>query len=284
MNTRLMMLVALNLISLPMTAQAGEEQPQSLEHLKNPESATVGADGRIYASEIGEFDQDGDGRILLIDKETGRRSFAEGLNDPKGLALWAGWLYVADKDRVVRIDEKGQQLVIAGAKDFPRAPEFLNDLEVDAEGNLYVSDSGDLQGDGGAIYKIDQRHRVTEVKFDAPTLGSPNGLLMDGSDQLLVVDLASGTLHRVQTRGGGSRQLSDGYGAADGLARDRRGRIYISDWKNGRVFVLEDSEADPRLIADNFESAADIALAPGGASLLVPDMKAGKLVYLPLPE
>src|ERR1700722_2685367 len=74
--------------------------------LKNPESVAVGTDGRIYITEIGEFDKDGDGRVLVI--QDGKAiPFATGLDDPKGLASHLEWLYVADKNKVWRIDRKG---------------------------------------------------------------------------------------------------------------------------------------------------------------------------------
>ena len=55
-------------------------------------------------------------------------------------------LYVADKQRSIKINPQGQTQVFAEAGAFPAVPQFLNDLEADTQGNLYVSDSGDLQG------------------------------------------------------------------------------------------------------------------------------------------
>jgi sugar lactone lactonase YvrE len=37
-----------------------------------------------------------------------------------------------------------------------------------------------------------------------------------------------------------------------------------------------------KLVKEGFAAAADIAIAPDGKTLLVPDMKAGELVYLPI--
>jgi sugar lactone lactonase YvrE len=272
---------ALTLASLTLPSLAEEGQPRAIRGFKNPESAVVGPDGRVYISEIGGFDKDGDGRVLVVDKAGKAHSFAEGLDDPKGLSAWQNWLLVADKIQVLRIDRHGQHEVFAGAEDFPSTPQFLNDLDVDRQGNVYVSDSGDMQGSGGAIYSLNQNGKVTEIKLKEPSLGSPNGLLIDGPDHMLVVDLASGNLYRLDLGSGEANKLSGDYGSGDGLARDSRGRVYVSDY-NGRVFVRESPRASPRQIADNFESAADIAMAPDGRYLLVPDMKAGELVYLPL--
>jgi sugar lactone lactonase YvrE len=271
-------------IAFACAADAADGPQKVVRGLNNPESATVGPDGRVYVSEIGTFDQAGDGHILVINEGGEAASFVEGLDDPKGLASWNDWLFVADRTRVLRIDRGGRHEVIASVADFPRAPHFLNDVEVDEAGHVYVSDSGNLQGSGGAIYRLDSDGKVTEVEVHGPGLGSPNGLLDYSPDHMLVVDLASGSLYRLVTAGGEAQLLSGGYGGGDGLARDSRGRIYVSDYQNGRVFMLDDMHAAPRLIAKGFESAADIALAPNGDHLLVPDMKAGELAYLPLPD
>ena len=117
--------------------------------LKNPESVVVAPDGRVFVSVIGEFGKDGDGAVMLIDKGKAV-PFVKGLNDPKGIAAFQKWLFVTDKDRVLRMDPRGEAEVYAPAKSFPTPPLFLNDVVADQEsGIIYVSDSGDLKGGSG---------------------------------------------------------------------------------------------------------------------------------------
>src|SRR5438309_1853945 len=92
------------LLTLPAAASADRPKPW-IEGLTNPESVAVGGDGRVYVSVIGEFGKDGDGAVMVIDKDRAV-PFAKGLDDPKGLAAWQQWLFVADKTRVWRIDTK----------------------------------------------------------------------------------------------------------------------------------------------------------------------------------
>ena len=174
--------------------------------LKNPESVAVGdaaVNGRtvftIVVSEIGEFDKDGDGRVTIIDGAK-KKPLAEGLDDPKGIVFVGEQLFVADKNRIWKIDKQGKASVFVKAEDFPQPPLFLNDLVADGSGNLYVSDSGDIEkGAKGAIFKITPSGKVSLVMSEAQnaSIKSPNGLLVERPGTLLVVDFASGELLRL---------------------------------------------------------------------------------------
>jgi glucose/arabinose dehydrogenase/DNA-binding beta-propeller fold protein YncE len=250
--------------------------------LKNPESVCVGLDGRIYVTCIGEFDKDGDGAVMVI--EDGKaKPFAEGLDDPKGMVSFKQFLFVADKKRVVRVDPKGKVTVLAGSEKFPIPPIFLNDVAVDEYGTLYVSDSGDLKGNGGAIFRISQDGKVTLVA-DAkktPALKIPNGVLNDSQLHLLVVDSMTGELNRMTIADGKTEKIADGFGFADGVIFDKYGRLYVSDWKGGKVFVIPRPGAKPILLAEGFKSAADICIDPTNKFVLVPDMLAGTVTAIP---
>ena len=262
---------------------AQEKLPKPLvSGLKNPESVAIGPDGRIYISEIGEFGKDGDGRIMVV--VNGKAvPFATGLDDPKGMVAWGNSLFVTDKKRVWRIDRKGKAHVFAAEKAFPTPPLFLNDITVDENGNLYVSDSGDLAGEGGAIYRIFPNGKVTQVTNakKAPLLKVPNGLVMDGMWHLLMVDLGSGDLLRIKIADGSATKVAGGFGGGDGLAWDMHGRLFISDYKNGKVFVIPRPGRQPKLLAGGFQAPADICLDKTGKLLFVPDMQAGTVTAIP---
>jgi sugar lactone lactonase YvrE len=259
---------------------------RSVKGLAMPESVAIGADGRIYVSEIGEFGKDGDGRIAVIDAAGQPKPFASGLDDPKGLVATQGGFFVADKTRVMKVDAKGKVSVFAAASAFPQPPLFLNDLAVDAQGRLYVSDSGDTEKGGkGGIFSIASDGKVALVVSEAqnPLIKSPNGLLFERSGKLLVADFASGDLLRLDTATKQAEKLADGFGGGDGLAQDRAGTLYITDWKGGRAWKLDLSKpgAKAQQYEHKFEAAADIALSADGKFVLLPDMKAGILYWLP---
>jgi glucose/arabinose dehydrogenase len=273
-------LIPLLLLALATPVAAGEKKvPKTMiTGLKNPESVVVGSDGRLYITEIGEFNKDGDGRVLVV--ENGKAvPFATGLDDPKGIVAWTKFLFVADNKRVWKIDDKGKATVFAEEKAFPIPPLFLNDITVDEKGVLYVSDSGDLKGEGGAIFRIDLKGKVTLVTDGKSNkqIKTPNGLVMDGKNHLLMVDFGSGDLLRIRISDGQTTKIADGFDGGDGLAWDWFGRLFITSWKTGKVWGIPRPGEKAILLAEGFESAADLCLDPSGKFLLIPDMKAGKI-------
>ncbi|EGL55462.1 MULTISPECIES: PQQ-dependent sugar dehydrogenase [Methylophaga] len=264
------------------TDATSQSNSKTITDLQMPESAIAAPDGRVFVTEIGEFGKAGDGKVTVIDKSGQKTTLATGLNDPKGIDLWNNELYIADVDHVVKVDMKGDITVIAKAKDFPGKPVFLNDMEIDGNGTLYVSDSGTDDGENAGIYQITQAGKVSEILDDKSAIKRPNGLLMDGNDTLLVADFGTGDLYRANISSGKTEALNKGFGGADGLVRDSKGYLYVSDWQNGKVWQLVEPKATPQLLSDDFVSAADISLSADGQYLMVPDMKGSKLVYLPI--
>lgn len=275
-------------IALVISLSAYADDVKKVTGLKMPESVIAAKDGRVFVSEIGEFGKDGDGQITVIEKNGDVRVFAKGLDDPKGLAIVGKDLFVADNHRVIKVNTKGEAQVFASAQAFPEQPLFLNDLEADSLGNLYVSDSGDLKGFGGAIYKINKQGKVSLVingKQDARVL-APNGLLMGKTENcIMVVDFVSGVLYRLDMKKNTLIEVAKGFGGGDGIVNSKKDQFYVSDWKNGKVFSVKldkGAVANAELLKEGFAAAADIAPSQDGKFLLVPDMKAGELVYLPI--
>ena len=266
------------------TAQAAAKSAstETVTDLVMPESVIAHPDGRLFVTEIGEFGKDGDGKVTLVNTDGSTATLADGLDDPKGIDLFDNVLYVADNDKLVKITLDGIAEVVAKAGDFPGKAVFLNDIEIDGNGNVFISDSGDDNGKNAGIYKVTPDGEITEVINDKSGIKRPNGLLNDGVNQMLVADCGTGDLFTLNLADGKVTKVNAGFGGADGLVRDANGLLYISDWANGKVWQLVEPKATPQLLRDDFKAAADIALSADGKQLLVPDMKAGTLEYLPI--
>jgi glucose/arabinose dehydrogenase len=272
----------------PATVKISAAAGKPLTGLQMPESSIAHPDGRVFITEIGGFGTKGDGKVTVLNTDGSTKTLIDGLNDPKGIDLYNNQLYVADVNQVIRIDLNGKKTFIAKPGDFQDAPIFLNDIEIDGVGNVYVSDSGDDSGKHGSIYKITPAGKVIQIVNDKSGIKRPNGLLMDGPNKLLVADFGTGKLFEVAFNGDSSKPkakvtlLNSGFGGADGLIRDTNGILYVSDWASGKVWLLSEPKATPQLITEGHQSAADISLSLDGKNILMPDMKAGELVPLPI--
>ncbi len=275
--------IALIVVGFASLAEAQQAAQVIASGMKNPESVVLNSRGQMFVSVIGEAGKDGDGTVVKI--EQGKVvPFASGFDDPKGLVVHDRWVYVADKTRVWRIDSNGKAEVFAPATAFPTPPLFLNDLAVNVEnGDLYVSDSGDRKGGAGAAYRITPKGVVTSVidKNRLPELHTPNGLLLDGASHLILADFGAGTLYRIKLADSSYEKIAEGLGAADGLAWDQFGRLFVSDWKGGRVFGIARPGDKPVLLLEGLKNAADLTVQASTKQLLIPDMGGGTIVSLP---
>lgn len=241
-----------------------------------PESVLQGNDGTIYISEIGERDVDGDGKITKIDPQGNRTTLAQGLYDPKGLVLFKDKLFVTDRDVVIEVNTiDGAYGVYAGTMSFPKSPVFLNDIDVDEKGNLFVSDSGDFKSTG-FVFKITPAGEVSLVLEDqSDVIKAPNGLLVDG-DKLFILDWG-GEFFKANLKTNKVKKIAEGFTGGDGIAKNGK-TFYLSSWLEGKIYTVDKGKVT--VIKDGYEAAADIALSNNKDKLLVPDMKAGTLTIM----
>ena len=269
-------------LGLASLALAADTPKATIEGLKMPESVCIGMKGLLYVTEIGEFGKDGDGKITVI--ENGQaKTFAEGLDDPKGIVFFKDALYVTDKNKIVKIDAAGKTSVYQAAEKFPAKPIFLNDIAIDQGNGIFlISDSG-AEGKGGAVFRIDVRlNKIDQVASgeNISGLNKPNGVTFDGASHFIVADMGRGELWRVRFHDKAAEKISEGLEGADGLVWDYWGRLFITSWTQGKAWAIPRPGEKPILIAEGLKSAADCCLEASQKQLLIPDMKAGTLTEL----
>jgi gluconolactonase len=269
-----------------MCGYALAESPTIVSGLKSPESVVVGPGGKVYVTLIGERDKAGDGSVVIVDRDSGKiTTFATGLDDPKGLVFVGDMLFVADLKKVWKIDASGNVEVFVDSEAFPRPPVYFTDIAYDGQGAFFVCDSGDRRGNKGAVYRVDSRKRVILVlvgELTEPQISIPYGLIVDDPDHFFVADYAFGYLYRFDINIGTAQRVGGGFGGAYGFARESSGALYISDWRNGRIFQLTTDFLPPRLLIEKLQAPAGISLTPNGKTLLIPDTKAGTLTWFPI--
>ena len=249
---------------------------ETKEGIDTPESAYYdsGSDSIFVSNVAGQADQkDGVGWIsrLATNGKVIKAKWIEGLNAPKGLRAHAGHLFVTDIDRVVEMDIVSARIV--NTVKFPQAG-FLNDLAIDPNGVVYVSDTLT-----STVYKI--QNGVPSIFAQGAWLESPNGLLASG-DALLVAAWGLTTDWSTKTKGrlyslplkGGKPQTfltPTPLGNLDGLEQTAGGDLLVSDWVLGKVYRVARDGTSTEVLS-GFKGAADIGWIQSKNTLLVPRM------------
>lgn len=292
------------LSALVLTGCQTAPSPSKIAVGNNPESVTRGFGGDLFVSIMGASRKagDGDGKVVRVsgDKVT---DFTTGLNDPKGIVFAGGYLITADFDTVWKIDAQGNKTVLAGPKAFPTAPTFLNDVEVEPSGrSVLVTDMGavtkmrDANGKlwpiGSAehkaipviarLFRVTLEGKVTEVIAPTARMLNPNGVDVLKDGRIRLAEFFTGDV--LEYNKGKWKTIAKGHRSGDGIVHDSKGRFYISEVMFGRVTRYEPAYKNPRLLSEGLElqSAADIYVDEAHGQLIIPDSKAGQLVFVGL--
>jgi sugar lactone lactonase YvrE len=247
--------------------------------MSTPESAMYDeANDRYLVSNINGNPgaADGNGFISILSPDgqvTNAKWIAGGTNKvkldaPKGMAIAAGVLYVADITAVRKFDLKTGapkgDIPIAGAT-------FLNDMSAGADGKVYVSDSGIKVTETGmeptgtdAVYVID-KGKVKPLN-KSKELGGPNGVL--ATDKGLLVVSFGGELYRLDKDGKRSDVTKLPEAGLDGIVAVGD-TLYISSWKGSGVYKGK-LGGTFELALPNLKGPADIGYDKKRNRLLVP--------------
>jgi len=264
-------------------AQAAPKLLWETKGLAQPESVVVDpATGAIYVSNIvgAVMQKDGNGFIAKLSGE-GKivtRQWVKGLDAPTGLALYDRTLYVADIDQLIAINAASGEIV----KRYPaKGATFLNDVAVDAEGTVYVSDTPT-----NTIWRL--KDGSFEPWLANDKLNGPNGLLVQG-DALIVASLGKipsvgqkqdlAGLSVVSLKDQSVAPLGNGkpIGNLDGLALLQPGVFLVTDWAAGALYRV-DSKGKAELLIDLNQGSADLAYLPDKKVALIPMMLDNSLV------
>jgi sugar lactone lactonase YvrE len=278
--------VALTATLIAFSTEAAAAAPKLLwetKGLAQPESVVEDpATGVIYVSNINGavMQKDGNGFIsrLTADGKMLERQWVKGLNSPTGLALHDRTLYAADVDQLIEINAaSGEILKRYDAK----GAVFLNDVVVDDEGTVYVSDTP-----MNTIWRLKDGSFEPWVANDA--LNGPNGLLVQGNT-LIVASLGKiqsqgqkkelGTLLAVSLDDQKVSKIGNGelIGNLDGLQAIQPGVYLVTDWAQGALYRVDAKGKVDELIDLN-QGSADLSYLPGKKMLLIPMMLDNSLV------
>ncbi|RZA37328.1 MAG: gluconolaconase [Lysobacteraceae bacterium] len=238
-------------------------------------------------------------------------------DDPFGLAVDRhGNVFVADagdNNRIRRIGTDGQVGTLAGAGEgfvdgsgVQAKFDTPSGLAIDAEGNLYVADTGNH-----AIRRVTPMGEVTTLAgdgtaghADGPALqarfNAPQGVAVDANGNVYVADTHNDRIRRIGTDGlvstlAGGRMpgYQDGVGefaqfdTPTSLARDALGNLWVADLRNNAIRKLSSTGEVTTLVRTAPEDAGpdpirrplSIAVTRDGM-LYVGEMSRGRVVQL----
>lgn len=240
-----------------------------------PESALYDSSKKIlYISNInGEYlAKDGNGFIskLKTNGEIEVLKWVDGLDNPQGMGLYKKKLYVADINRVVRINTETAKIEkVYHADDAV----FLNDISIDANGDIYVSDCF-----GNKIYKIS--NDKINIWAESDFLSKPNGLLCT-KNELLVLNMESKTAFAINKRTKKYHQIFSGIDNLDGIVSDGRNGYIVSGAWQGQLFTI-DADGNKKLLSDLGKEkifTADIEYIADDNLIIVPTLNKTVLAY-----
>ncbi len=238
--------------------------------------------GNLYVADI-PF-----GRIFRVDAAGRWTLIAEYDGEPNGMKFVDDHtLLVADyRNGLVRVDVRTGQVAPLLERRNSERFKGVNDLVIDAEGNVYFTDQGQsgLHDPSGRLYRLRPDGRLDLLLSNVP---SPNGVALSPDGRVLYLAVTRGNcVWRVPLLPDGSvakvGQFFTSYGPSgpDGLAVDIHGRLLVANPGLGLVWVLN-ARAEPVVVLRGPAGASITNLAFGGpdrSTVFVTDSTHGRVL------
>ena len=252
-----------------------------VDGLNEPESVVFDKkNSAIYISNINgdplKIDKNGYISKISVDGQILDKKWITGLDAPKGMAIFNDYLFVADVNKIWRINtsnKKKKLFSVNGAG-------FLNDLVVDKKGRIYASDMFKNR-----IYQL-KNENITIWK-QSKLLDSPNGLLIEGNYLIIACwgkiksgfdTEIKGKLIKVNLK---TREIQKFFstrpiGNLDGIVFNKDNGYLSTDWINGKLFSINKKG----IVTNSFKinkGAADLEILMHKNLILIPMMKNNNL-------
>jgi DNA-binding beta-propeller fold protein YncE len=235
--------------------------------LKVPESVLYNpSENILYVSNINgkPTEKNGKGFIskVSLSGEILVLKWATGLNAPKGSSIYGGSLYVTDIDELVEIDLKTGKIL----SKYPAVGAgFLNDVTIDRDGNVYVSD---MSSQNSVLYKLVQKKMTVWLK--GPEVSRPNGLYVE-KNKLILGNSGDGSLKEIDLETQKISIIAKIGSGIDGVQSDGKGNYFISDWRGKTSYVTSSGQVTVLLdTTDQKINSADIEYIESKQLLLIP--------------
>ena len=210
---------------------------------------------------------------LSLDGDVIEHQWVTDLTAPTGMDIYRDTLWLCERRHLTAIDlESGR---IAARYEIPDA-DFPNDLVIDNDGYIYISDTRPSGWDDSRIYRF--RDGEFEV-WANEGISRANGLwVRDG--YLIVGNSGDGFLKRVRLSDARVEKIvSMGAGIIDGIRVDNQGRMLVSHWE-GQTYVITDDGQLTRVLDTMPErlNTADFEFIADEGLLIIPTFLGNRVV------
>ena len=187
------------------------------------------------------------------------------LNHPLGSDIVNGLLYVVDINTIRWFDMKTGEP--RGSVTVPDATRF-NDLEVAGDGTIYATQTGDQNSETWKIFRVTPQGQASVFVSGAP-LRQPNGVGLDATGNVVVVNIGSNDVHTFSAAGQlrTTEQAVDA--GTDGLVVLPDGTKYVSSVRQGTVSRIRPGQK-AEIVAAGIPSAASMTYDSKRNRLVIP--------------
>lgn len=253
----------------------------TVDGLNEPESAVYDKKtNAIYVSSINgnplELDNNGYISKLSVSGQILEKKWITGLDGPKGLAVFKNFLYVSDINKIWKISLKNKKKTKFNVNDAG----FLNDVVVDKNGDVYMSDMFKNR-----IYRL--KENKINIWKQSELLNSPNGLLIEGNNLIISTwgkikegfeTEIKGKLIKVNLR---TREIKKFFstrpiGNLDGIVFNKDNGYLVTDWISGKLLTVNKKGIVVESNKIN-KGAADLEILMHKNLILIPMMQNNNL-------
>ena len=253
----------------------------TVDGLNEPESAVYDKKtNAIYVSSINgnplELDNNGYISKLSVSGQILEKKWITGLDGPKGLAVFKNFLYVSDINKIWKISLKNKKKTKFKVNDAG----FLNDVVVDKNGDVYMSDMFKNR-----IYRL--KENKINIWKQSELLNSPNGLLIEGNNLIISTwgkikegfeTEIKGKLIKVNLR---TREIKKFFstrpiGNLDGIVFNKNNGYLVTDWISGKLLTVNKKGIVVESKKIN-KGAADLEILMHKNLILIPMMQNNNL-------
>ena len=239
------------------------EQIWRTDNAARPEAVHVPADGvwayiGNQAGEGEETDPPGESYVSRLNLRTGAYEdrWAEGFDGPLGIVTQGDTLFMVENGHsIVALHRETAQEI--GRWSGPEGERFLNDVGIDPQGRLWVTDT---RGDALLIL----HNGEWEIAFEGGPFDGANGVEYVDGWIYVVCSSGVGNLIRIDPDTRAYEVLVTGEGSLDGVVTDGRGGLVLSDipgrllhWSEATGLAVLDDFADEEIMLNSIGGTPD---------------------------